>query len=80
VSRSVFNPPAPLWGEGVLDNFKTLVLWTTNKVVRRSRQCRFVQFLGPSFGAKRQDRKKYFHPKKVSNMVNIFIIFYILIH
>jgi hypothetical protein len=40
VSRSVFNPPAPLWGEGVLDNVQTLVLWTTNKVVRRSRQCR----------------------------------------
>ena len=40
MSRSVFNPPAPLWGEGVLDNFKTLVLKTTNKVVRRSRQCR----------------------------------------
>ena len=28
---------APLWGEGMLDNVKTLVLWTTNKVVRRSR-------------------------------------------
>ena len=37
MSRSVFNPPAPLWGEGVLDKFTTLVLWTTNKVVRRSR-------------------------------------------
>jgi hypothetical protein len=46
VSRSVFNPPAPLWGEGVLDKFKTLVLWTTNKVVRRSRQCRFPLTIG----------------------------------
>ena len=34
--HGVFNPPAPLWGEGVLDNVQTLVLWT-NKVVRRSR-------------------------------------------
>ena len=36
--------------------------------------------IGTQFWAKRQDRKKNFPPKKVSNMVNIFIIFYMSIH
>ena len=29
--HGVFNPPAPLWGEGVLDNVKTLVLKTSRQ-------------------------------------------------
>ena len=66
MSRSVFNPPAPLWGEGVLDNFKTLVLWTTNKVVRRSRQCRPWH---PKMELNAETAKSTFIPKTLQNGV-----------
>ena len=62
MSRSVFNPPAPLWGEGVLDNVKTLVLKISRQGCAGVRDsAAALSFLASSSGAKCQDSDKNFN-------------------